>query len=492
MSSTASLPILLTGDHWRITAITLYANTDIRDTLVRRQDHRLYRGGVTEPIEGSIFFLEDDLHGGAYVILADCTDYEQARLTVADGAVTVSAGTSRVTMIFCRRGECERACREEYRRGMKSRPLVTMSNTWGDGNRFTRVCEDFVRREIDKAAALGIDIVQIDDGWQYGGTADPARRDKDGRRVFADDFWQINRERFPSGIAPLASYAAERGIRLGLWFAPESRDHFACLERDLAILKTAYDEWGVRFFKLDMYRIEDDLARDRFLAFLEAIAAFGDDVSVQLDVTTGARINYLCGREHGTVFVENRYTKSGCYFPHRTLRNLWELAHYIPAARLQFELLNPALNTDRYDGSDALAPVHYGIDYLFASVMVSNPLLWMEMQFLSPIDSRRLQGAIAFFRANREIFSYGDVAPIGDMPCGRSFTGFHITYKGEEYALILREASASSHAAIPLDTAATHAVAIFSGTVATATVANGVLNVMLEDPRSYTLFRLTK
>ena len=234
MSSTASLPILLTGDHWRITAITLYANTDIRDTLVRRKDHRLYRGGVTEPIEGSIFFLEDDLHGGAYVILADCTDYEQARLTVADGAVTVFAGTSRVTVIFCRRGECERACREEYRRGMKSRPLVTMSNTWGDGNRFTRVCEDFVRREIDKAAVLGIDIVQIDDGWQYGGTADPARRDKDGRRVFADDFWQINRERFPSGIAPLASYAAERGIRLGLWFAPESRDHFACLERDLA------------------------------------------------------------------------------------------------------------------------------------------------------------------------------------------------------------------------------------------------------------------
>ena len=65
MTSTASLPILLTGDHWRITAITLYANTDIRDTLVRRQDHRLYRGSVSEPIEGNIFFLEDDLGGSA-------------------------------------------------------------------------------------------------------------------------------------------------------------------------------------------------------------------------------------------------------------------------------------------------------------------------------------------------------------------------------------------------------------------------------------------
>lgn len=492
MNNAASLPLLLSGDHWRICAISLYANTDTRDTLVGRQDHRIYRGCIPEPIEGNIFFLEDDLGGDAYVILTDCADYLRACLTVEDGRAAISAGTSTVSVVPCRRGECERACREAYRRTMGARSLVSMSNTWGDGNRFTRVCEEFVRCEIDKAAELGIDIVQIDDGWQNGSTADPARRDACGRRVFADDFWQINRERFPNGIAPLAAYAAARGIRLGLWFAPESRDHFACLARDIAILRKAYDEWGVRFFKLDMYRIEDDLSRDRFLALLEAIAAFGDDASVQLDVTTGARINYLCGRAHGTIFVENRYTKSGCYFPHRTLRNLWQLARYIPAARLQFELLNPALNTDQYSEGDDLAPAHYGIDYLFASVMPSNPLLWMEMQHLSPTDSRRLQGAIAFFKASREIFSTGDVAPIGELPCGRSFTGFHITCKDEEYALILREATSSSHAAIPLCTAATHAVTVFSGTVASATVKEGILHVTLEDQRSYAFFRLTK
>ena len=240
MSSTASLPILLTGDHWRITAITLYANTDIRDTLVRRKDHRLYRGGVTEPIEGSIFFLEDDLHGGAYVILADCTDYEQARLTVADGAVTVFAGTSRVTVIFCRRGECERACREEYRRGMKSRPLVTMSNTWGDGNRFTRVCEDFVRREIDKAAALGIDIVQIDDGWQYGKSPNSAIARGSFRNIWDNpDYWTPDPQKYPRGLKPVVDKGKELGVEIGLWYNPSVQKatiyvSFSTIERFLS------------------------------------------------------------------------------------------------------------------------------------------------------------------------------------------------------------------------------------------------------------------
>ena len=43
-------------------------------------------------------------------------------------------------------------------------------HTWGDRNRDARVCETFVLQEIDRAAALGLDTVQIDDGWQKGTT----------------------------------------------------------------------------------------------------------------------------------------------------------------------------------------------------------------------------------------------------------------------------------------------------------------------------------
>lgn len=99
---------------------------------------------------------------------------------------------------------------------------------------------------------------------------------------------------------------------------------------------------------------------------------------LQQDITAEQRMGYLAAREYGTLFVENRYTDFGNYYPHRTLRNLWMLARYVPAQRMLFELLNPARNTERYR-ADPLAPGRYTADYLFASVMAAQPLLWMEL-----------------------------------------------------------------------------------------------------------------
>ncbi|MBR6740009.1 MAG: hypothetical protein IKM04_02965 [Clostridia bacterium] len=105
------------------------------------------------------------------MILTDCPDFETAILDISNYNVTVSCGTNPYTVAKCRAGECERVCREIYRKRMHKNEPVTMSNTWGDRNGFKRVCEEFVLREIDKACSLGIDIVQIDDGWQFGSTA---------------------------------------------------------------------------------------------------------------------------------------------------------------------------------------------------------------------------------------------------------------------------------------------------------------------------------
>ena len=95
-----------------------------------------------------------------------------------------------------------------------------MSNTWGDCNGFSKIHEDFILRKIDKAAEFGLNIVQIDDGWQFGSTANTKRRDENGMRVFADDFWLLNQDRFPHGMKYIADYAQNKGITLGLWFAP--------------------------------------------------------------------------------------------------------------------------------------------------------------------------------------------------------------------------------------------------------------------------------
>ena len=150
-----------------------------------------------------------------------------------------------------------------------------MSNTWGDRNGISRVCRDFVLREVDTAKELGVDIVQIDDGWQVGRTGDPAIYDEHGLRHFDGDFWEINAERFPNGIREVTDYAEKDGVKVGLWFAPDSNLCFKLLERDKAVLRRAYEEWGARFFKLDMYWVLNGEYRDKFLELLREIYTFG-------------------------------------------------------------------------------------------------------------------------------------------------------------------------------------------------------------------------
>ena len=484
-----SLPISLQGEHWTVTTVRLGAFTDQIDTPVHQDVFHYFRGMVAEAMVGDLFFLENEHDGNAYVIVAECPDYEKATLQIQDRTVSIAC-ESPVSVLSCRKGECEATCRRFYREKMRNKSLVAMSNTWGDGNGFTRVCEEFVLREIDRAAELGLDIVQVDDGWQRGSTADPARRDARNRRVFADDFWVLNEERFPSGMKYLADYGAEKGVRLGLWFAPESRDHFVCMDRDIAILKNAYDQWGFRFFKLDMYRIECAEDRDRFLEYLKRIADFGPDVSVQLDVTRYARINYLCGRENGSVFVENRYTKSGTYFPHRTLKNLWLLSRFVPPARLQFELVNNDLNLSTYAPEDEFAPCRYGMDYLFVSVMLSNPLFWMELQYLSSENAETLKSVILLWKQYRCLFFQSDIVPIGEVPGGRSITGFYIQNDTEPMVLILRESSRENEKTILMPDIFAAAEVIATNTKVNASVLGNALKVIMEKPYSWALLRL--
>lgn len=372
--------LTLEGEHWRIRSVSLHAFTDENDTLVTDTEHFLFQRSLAFPLRGEIFFFENLADGSAAVLLSETPDWQSATVTVKGGAVTLENGGNGVILGFCRTGECEALCRAILRHLRKPTVSVAMSNTWGDCNGFSRVCRDFILREIDAARDIGVDVVQIDDGWQTGSTADQSRRDALGRREFKGDFWDLRYDRFPAGMEEITEYARAADVRLGLWFAPDSHGDFALLERDAAVLEKAWREWGMRCFKLDMFWIHSNTERDRFLSLLKRIYSLGDGVTVQLDVTRNERLNYLCGWKYGTVFVENRYTKTANSFPHRILRNLWMLSRYLPAGRFQFELINPALNTERYDAADPFAPTHYTMDYLFAQVMLSNPL-WRSARF---------------------------------------------------------------------------------------------------------------
>jgi len=99
------------------------------------------------------------------------------------------------------------------RHGRPFSPRVTY-NTWFVYG--TTVNEDAMVAEMDRAAALGVELFVIDAGWYIGAGA---TSDFDFEAGLGT--WQADPDRFPSGLASLADYAHGVGMQFGLWVEPE-------------------------------------------------------------------------------------------------------------------------------------------------------------------------------------------------------------------------------------------------------------------------------
>jgi len=310
-----------------------------------------------------------------------------------------------------------------YRPG---RDGMFLSNTWGDRNRDARVTESFVRREIEAGAGLGVDVTQIDDGWQKGRTANSATPGGTWIGFWAADpgFWQTHPERLPNGLGPLVEETRRRGLQFGLWFAPDSANDFANWERDAAVVLDLHRRWDVVYFKIDGVKALAKPAEANLWRFFERVLRESDGrVVFDLDVTAEIRPGYFGMMEVGPLFVENRYTDWHRYWPHQTLRNLWKLAHYVDPARLRMEFLNTSRNAAFYEG-DPLAPAQYRADTLFATVMMSSPLGWFEVSNLPPAYVAEVAPLVKTWRKHRDCLLGGTIHPIGAAPDGLAWTGF--------------------------------------------------------------------
>ena len=97
------------------------------------------------------------------------------------------------------------------------------------------------------------------------------------------------------------------------------------------------------------------------------------------------------------------------------------------------------IGADKYAKDDPFAPSHYDMDYLFATVMMSNPLFWMELQFLSDKRRDELKKITSVWKEIRDELFCCDVCPIGDEPSARSLTGFYAKGEEDDYLLVFRE-----------------------------------------------------
>jgi len=84
---------------------------------------------------------------------------------------------------------------------------------------------------IDRAAQLGADVFLLDDGWF--GTTHP--RDDDTTSL---GDWDPDPAKLPSGLAPLAQAAVDRGVRFGIWVEPE-------MVNPVSDLHGAHPDWVV-------------------------------------------------------------------------------------------------------------------------------------------------------------------------------------------------------------------------------------------------------
>ena len=451
--------------HLTLKAFKLFDRTDLNDCLVTEEKMHLYPG-CSFSMRGNVFLFDNYMENKGLLVVKDSPTHLYQLLENDDSlrvkgtrnadivgaglhgdidaddwcqlyGSTVGVGDTDKLLV-----EYRQLYRAQYLAPSFKEPFI-MSNTWGDRSQDSRVCEEFMLKEIEAGAKLGVDIIQIDDGWQKGVTINSkARKSSIWEGFYAADpnFWTVHPERFPHGLKPLVKKATAHGIRFGLWFAPDSSHEFANWRRDVETVLNLHRMYGISSFKLDSVNLLSKKAETNYLNFLTAVEHESNNhIALNLDCTAQNRQGYVMWKQFGTLFVENRYTDWCNYFPHNTLKNLWMLSQFIPPRKFQFELLNNSRNDEKY-GDDPLRPATYDITYEFASVMIANPLVWMEMSNLTDKQIASLQKLISVYRDIRKDFFNAEICPIGEQPDGCSYTGFQIvTGEKSGYLLLFKE-----------------------------------------------------
>lgn len=504
--------------HLKVTTVNLYDKTDENDTLLSEHTRVLYPRGEYDA-DGNLFLFEDYLRGESLLVVKDAPAPSSMLERTAPDLLVHGNQTAELIGSGLREGEVyenfvscygsivgvgdsqtllrlfKRYYNHEYA------PLETanmlMANTWGDRSQDEAISENFIRGEILAAEEIGIDLLQIDDGWQLGTTPNSRLSSNgvwSGYYQANENFWSVHPRKFPEGLHPLIGFAKKHHIELGLWFSPDSSKDYENWRRDVDTVLSLHKEYGIRHFKIDAVRIRSKTGEQRYHHFLtELMRASGNTIRFELDITADNRYSYLYHREVGSIFVENRYTDWGNYYPHNTLRNLWMLSKYFPARKFQFELLNNTRHKEQYT-EDELAPSQYTMDYVFAVTAVANPLFWMEVSSLPEEERVVLRKAVKWYKSCREDFWNGEVFPIGQMPDGQSFTGFHVLCQdGGGYVLIFRESTReSTHSfELPVCCAASTLQLIASnheGGVDVRLYAQ-TLTVSIENPRTFALWK---
>lgn len=457
--------LALASRHLDLVAVDLLDQSDGRGTPVQERRFRTYPNERIA-VRTCLAALEDTAASGAGLVVVRHAPPPHARAWHAGpdvlcwrgelvlrghGCAGTGQGWAWTTLVHgggaAGRAAAMHRLSRNRRRREPAREGRFITNTWGDRNRDGRIAEDFLVGEAAAAAAIGADALQVDDGWQRGVTANSvAAATAAGGGAWGGGFWAADPQfwaehpaRLPRGLDPVAAAAHAAGIDLGLWFAPDGAADFATWERDAEALAGLRARHRVAHWKFDAVKLVGRAGELNLSRLIERLwRDSGGQAWLDLDITAKNRPGFLGADPLGCLFVQNRYSDWGNWWPHETLRTLWELAWWVPPQRLRMEFLNPRRNQDRYAG-DPLAPAAYPVDWPMATTLVANPLGWFEASNL-PADVAAAIGALArTWRGQRGSLHAGTILPVGTRPGGASTCGFLSRSPDAEHLLAFRE-----------------------------------------------------
>ena len=465
-----TLPLDLSG--WEVCAVSFFGRTDYTNDFVKRRRYRIKRGDKPLVLRANLLFVEPQGGGRGIFVLHEAPPEDEVR-PECEG--TFRVGPSGIQALGWGIAPHE-ILPNRYRKSytvitggytgdetarlraiwdlLKARypPLIrhprVIANPWGDGQCYNNLSEKFILRELEACAAMGVEGYQIDDGWQAGGIlADLSINNY----AITNEFWRIHPEKFPRGFHALAARARELGVKLSLWFAPDVNRHYQTWREQRDLLLQFHHEYGIELFKIDAVKLRTKAAEENLTALLTGVMAGSNNkIRFNMDVTNGRRMGYFASLRFGDIFVENRYVRAGIpqnvktYVPWRVLRNLWHLAHYLPATRLQFEFPNrykSFFKTEK-DVLTAFEMRECRDDYLAAIPMMAAPLCWAEPSNLPARARKVIERTLALHRRLFKELPDADILPIGAEPNGKSWTGFQAISSAEpqtSFLLIFRE-----------------------------------------------------
>jgi hypothetical protein len=310
---------------------------------------------------------------------------------------------------------------------------VVMANTWGGGTSSQEsrqlAWEKRVLPELEAVAELGIDMYQIDDGWQVKNlnSSHP-----DGNRG-----WKPHPDIYPNDWQPVRARAEQLGIRLGLWTPVQSISlGDLCWNQE----RGHFLNWKMDFANLPNYRSRQQL-EDKVREF---IRRFDHTVNVSWDLTEiSPRYGYFWAREYGSVWLENRKKRMRpwiLYTPHLTLRDAWQLSSYANIHKFQLPIVNVAEVDPPSDAKE------HPQSYASAIAMAGIPMFFEQPSTFTGEAKQQVINTIRLFKSCRQDMLSQLVYPIGPTPNNASFTGFQ-TYQTDRkhgYLLLFRELHAAA------------------------------------------------